>query len=241
MNKPPILQFKHAFLCVAICFPFLLLNSCYRNTTTVHIENQDMIIKSIMKNGELNGPYKIFTKDKNLVYEAFFKNGSKHGTENSYFMNGNIKTKKEYSNGMLNGSYNRYYENGKIEFEGIVENDTIVFSKTYDQHGCIIDMERKIDLSTNNEKSQYSPGNQFKSTTQIYGDIENSGEVIINWIINTPDSIKEQFVVDIDAFGMATFEYFLKDTGCYRFKFYCFIENDLDQLYEKEIEIQVKE
>ena len=75
-----------------------------------------LVKESCYKKGQINGNYKIYSKNGKLYYEGEYSNGRKLKIK-EYYENGNIKCEIKYINGE-EGNGKEYYEDGKIKYEG---------------------------------------------------------------------------------------------------------------------------
>jgi len=78
--------------------------------------NQKPFIVCSYKNGNLNGPRKVYYSNGNIYVDAVYKDGYKEGIYKEYFDNGKVFTESNYSLGLLNGIYKEYYPSGKLRF-----------------------------------------------------------------------------------------------------------------------------
>ncbi len=68
-----------------------------------------------------------------------YKNDVLHGNFKTYYKNGNIKKIGRFNQGMKNGVFKEYFENGSIKEYRYYKDDSIRYSKRFNQKGQIID------------------------------------------------------------------------------------------------------
>lgn len=109
-----------------------------------------------MKNGKLDGPYKMFSESGDLVSEQQYKNGKPDGYLRTFYKNGHVKAETNFTEGVANGSGTEYYENGNLKAENKCSGDISTAScllKFYYEDGKLM------------KETETSNGQVLKSTT----------------------------------------------------------------------------
>jgi antitoxin component YwqK of YwqJK toxin-antitoxin module len=75
------------------------------------------------KNGELDGPRKVYnTNNTGLMEEEYYSDGKKHGNYRYWYQNGKLKEEGRYVHGVRDGVTIIYYENGSKSAEFTYKN-----------------------------------------------------------------------------------------------------------------------
>ena len=96
-------------------------------------------IEYTYKDGKLNGPYKIFYKDKNKLKEIWnYENDKLEGKSYMMYENGKVMKEQSYLNDKLHGWYKGYYSTGQIWERYYYENGVLKKKYVYSKSGEII-------------------------------------------------------------------------------------------------------
>ena len=98
------------------------------------------------KNGVLDGPRRVFTKNGKLQQEGSYNNGKVEGYRKAWNENGILIAERFYENGVVVGSQKRWYDNGKLKSKIRYENGKISGKATkYNEDGEIIEEKNYIN------------------------------------------------------------------------------------------------
>ena len=137
------------------------------NGQRIELENGNVQMSSNYVDGELDGEFIIYDKNKNIAHLIHYEEGRKNGKETFYNESGSVKketdyknnmkygAEKEYSNdgeillldanyveGLLHGSYASYYEDGNRKFTGrAMDGEFHGEAHFYDENG---DLESEV-------------------------------------------------------------------------------------------------
>ena len=119
--------------------------SVYRDAKTRNIMNGYYVVEEDfqkweefeVKNGILNGDYKIYHSNGNIYAHGIYKNGKLHGKSKTYYPGGELKSVEHFANGKHYGKKITFYENGSLKKESQFNDEEVVESVTYDAIGGI--------------------------------------------------------------------------------------------------------
>lgn len=125
-----------------------------------YYDNGQVMTKYRLKNGEFNGPVKVYFESGGIKREAQYVNGKINGEERNYYQNGALESKYQFKNDVLHGSFTHYYESGEVKVTGYFKNGSESGKFTfYDENGNITKSYNSIDDVLNGEYCRYKDGN----------------------------------------------------------------------------------
>ncbi|HMB00415.1 MAG TPA: DUF4352 domain-containing protein [Spirochaetota bacterium] len=92
-------------------------------------------IKAVCDNSQLNGTVKIYNKDKSLKARLNMKDNRKHGKCVIFYPSGKIQAELEFKNNRPDGSMLIYSENGKLQKEIVFEDEQKVKAFSINNNG----------------------------------------------------------------------------------------------------------
>ena len=88
-----------------------------------HKDGKTIMIEETYVNGELQGPYMVYYRNRNITKSANYENGKLHGNFKQYSDVGVLTDDLNYVNGLLDGEATYYEPNGRIKKKGIYRQD----------------------------------------------------------------------------------------------------------------------
>ncbi|GAA5030100.1 hypothetical protein GCM10011506_18960 [Marivirga lumbricoides] len=159
-----------------IAYEYNIENGKKNGVALKYYESGELMQKSNWIEGEKVGKAFIYYKNGKKKYVAEFENSKQHGWTFCYDSLGNLRGKQEFVEGNLHGKFEEYYINGQISVKGknnfkertkvsyeyyengdhkkyvFQRNDSLIYYKTYDSDGKIIDTYFTINMKEENNK-----------------------------------------------------------------------------------------
>ena len=87
--------------------------------------------KFTLREGILDGLYKIYHENGQLKHEGTYKDDKVDGLVKFYYENGQLKEEGTYKDGKLDGTYKWYHKNGQLKSERTYKDDEVINYKEY--------------------------------------------------------------------------------------------------------------
>lgn len=138
-----------------------------------------------MKNGQLEGVFKLWNAQGQLVEESDYKNNMLDGVQKSFYSNGTVKTEISYVNGKKNGPTKNWYQDGKQSSETEYKDNKVIGSTSFYPDGSIR-MKETLNEATGilYTEAFYTNG----TLSHSFGSIGNKKEGLL--IKNAPTGFK---------------------------------------------------
>ena len=91
----------------------------------------------VMKDGKLDGIFKLWDTNGRLIEESEYENNLLNGVQKSFYSNGNVKMEVSYVNGQKSGPTKSWYKNGNQSSETEFLDNKIIGSTSFYQDGSI--------------------------------------------------------------------------------------------------------
>jgi len=136
------------------------------------------IVNHYNDNGDAEGLYKAWNKNRRLIKELYFKNNKADGSFLQYYDNGTLQFKTTYSNGLLEGMLTKYYISGALKSEEPFSNDTINgLSKYYNSNGFKTAELKYVKGKIDSIATYYYPSGKKQSIVEYKNNVKN-GDII---------------------------------------------------------------
>ena len=138
-------------------------------------DNGELCELSYFVNGELNGLYKSFFRNKQLWIISNYLNGQRHSEYKEYYPSGNLEAEYSYTNGKITGIYKSYYdiEPQQLKLECNYLNDIQNGEyKSYSPSGILDTYFKNIDDNKRDCTEYWKNGNIREKYITIDGKID---------------------------------------------------------------------
>jgi len=157
-------------------FLSLFLYSCGPEDVTTTFENgATREVYSVNKDGQKNGPYKLFREDGTLLEESSYKTDQLSGERKIYFPDGKqVEIVENYKAGVMNGKHEVFYESGSVLIESTFTDGKTngVWTKYFEDGNVMETITFKDNLEDGPFKEYYANGQVQWEGNFLNGDTE---------------------------------------------------------------------
>jgi hypothetical protein len=115
-----------------------------------YYENGKMKMAARFINNLLEGCFISYHDNSNIEAEGNFHQGKSNGYFKIFYPTGDLQMESYYKDGTKVGIAKSYYKTGKLKANNFYENDSLIYSKKYDENENTTNIFRAFEININN-------------------------------------------------------------------------------------------